>query len=340
MGRTEDQAVVAGWLQTNVWKVQEDFQRKVSKLDDMTPEQRSAFTKEHVLYAIGELTELIDQIHWKIHRRQEWRQPSRSNIAIDIVDCFKYMLNVCLAWDIDAEEFLRTYAEKSRVVEERWNQEFNKPYDQTKYRGIVAVDIDGVLADYAGGYMAWVEAQTGQTLPRPYPPGWDFYAWIAKHVGSVRSEELKHRYRETGGKLSLPVLPGACSMLQWLRDADLYIAIVSARPYREYRRIMADTLSWLDLNGLHYDRMVWEPMKAARIEKEWPEILCVFEDDLSQAASIAAKGFRVFMPNQTYNVQPASSVHERWFRYDTARWSDVVKPFVENLLAQPGRIHG
>jgi phosphoserine phosphatase len=92
------------------------------------------------------------------------------------------------------------------------------------------VDIDGVLADYAGGYMAWIEKESGIQLERPFPSGQDFYAWIAKQVGSVRSEELKHRYRETGGKLDLPVLPGACSMLKWLRSTGLYIAIVSARP--------------------------------------------------------------------------------------------------------------
>lgn len=320
------EAQVAAWLQEHLWDVQEKFQRKVSDLDHWTPEKKENWTKEQVLYAIGELTELIDQIHWKIHRRQEWRLPSRTNIAIDIVDCFKYLLNVCLAWDIKASDFLQNYEAKSRVVEERWNQEFVKPYDRSKFRGVVMVDIDGVLADYANGYLDWIR-QNGHLkywFGEMHDDWKSVYDLVVQVLGAPLANELKHRFREEGGKLHLPVLPGAGAMLQWLREQGLYVAIVSARPYRQYRRIMADTTSWLARNELAYDAIFWEPFKAVQIEKEWPDLVCAFEDDPGQAASIVAKGFRVLMPNQPYN-RPTGSV-EGWLRYDCADWDKVAVP--------------
>jgi NTP pyrophosphatase (non-canonical NTP hydrolase) len=74
--------------------------------------------KEHVLLLIKEVTEILDEINYKPHVHN--RKPvDKSQITEEIVDAFKYLLNLMLIMGIEPYEFERKYADKHRKVEQR-----------------------------------------------------------------------------------------------------------------------------------------------------------------------------------------------------------------------------
>jgi len=77
--------------------------------------------KEHVLLMIKEVTEILDEINYKPHIRN--RKPvSQDRITIELVDTFKFLLNLMIIMGIEPEEFEKKYTEKHQVVEQRINE--------------------------------------------------------------------------------------------------------------------------------------------------------------------------------------------------------------------------
>lgn len=313
-----------------IWERQRKFNQKLVDYDRLTDADRHSLTRDYCLSINEEVAELSRCIDWKTHRRHSNKGPSGSNILEEGIDVFKYIVSVCLVWGITPREFLEAFNRKSDVVEDVWRQEFERPFDPAKYKRIVAVDIDGVLADYYNGYLSWVEGKIFKPLQRG---AHDVFAIVSEAVGPERAAQIKHEYRESGGKLSLPVIQGAHEMLHWLRNEGLFIVLLSSRPFKQYRRIMADTVAWLKNNDLPYDTIVWDPAKSYRLSSEYPDLLFAIEDEPHNAYAILAKGFPVFMPYQPYNAHATDA--RNLYRYSPAMWNSVIPPVTRSLLSPP-----
>lgn len=74
--------------------------------------------KEHVLLLIKEVTEILDEINYKPHVHTR-KSVDKDRVTEEIVDAFKYLLNLMLIMNIEPYEFERKYAEKHRKVEQR-----------------------------------------------------------------------------------------------------------------------------------------------------------------------------------------------------------------------------
>lgn len=312
-----------------IWKRQAEFN---ANFHPPTPDQAQleSFTKDSVLSISSELTELINNITWKPHRNER-SQVIASNIREELIDIFKFWNGLCLAWGLSPEDFLNEWLRKTEVVEQRFKQEYRNPWDPSKYKFCGIVDIDGVLCDYAGGLTRFVKAKTGVEIP-PHDGQNDFYSHIAKYVGTEKAYELKHQFRETGEKLRLDPIPGAARMLRTMRMYRGYVLLLSARPYRKYKRIMADTLRWLSANGMTYHSIIWDEDKASRVVKEYPFASFIIEDDPNNARALAGKGFKVFLRNTSYNQ------HAKFDGLDVIRFTDYeeLDPWLEpKLIVDP-----
>jgi len=78
--------------------------------------------KEHVLLMIKEIVEILDEINYKPHRHQHVhnKKPlNKERITEEIVDAFKYLMNLMLIFGIEADEFEKKYIEKHQIVKQR-----------------------------------------------------------------------------------------------------------------------------------------------------------------------------------------------------------------------------
>lgn len=283
-----------------IWERQAKFQANFMDIASLTKAQREAHTKDFLLYVIEELLELARNMDWKTHRKIRHDQVATSNIREELIDIYKYWLSIALIWELTPEQFVAEFDRKSEVVEQRWAQEFSNPYDSGKYNGLIIVDIDGVLADYVTGFTDFVDQSTGLVMPRNVA-SYDLYGEFGIIVGHEKVYDLKHQFRESGLKAHLPVIDGARDFLHSMKLANRYILLMSARPYKKYKRIMADTMEWLKKNDLPFNAILWDENKEERVVKEYHFAEFVVEDHIGNAKAIASKGVRVYLRDTSYN---------------------------------------
>jgi dimeric dUTPase (all-alpha-NTP-PPase superfamily) len=263
--------------------------------DGLTDVEQEKMTKEYVLLTIDEMFELLREVNYKQHIMR--RKPLiRTNILEELVDAFKYLLSIALVYGFTPEEFVQAFFDKSDVVDRKWEEERVEWGDK-----LLAVDIDGVLADYVTGYsdylfsqnmiMGRLENQSSYNIAEAYG--------ISKDV----EEKAKRDFQESGGFRWLPVYSGAEATLKWARELGYKIALVSARPYLEMRRIHADTIFWLHNNNIPYDAIYWGKDKADIIFSNLYPIKPTWfiEDRDKHAIELANENIPVLLLDKPYN---------------------------------------
>lgn len=282
-----------------IWARQETFNKHFQNLGHLSQAEKESLTKDFILYIHGELTELVQNLSWKTHRR-EGSNIVRGNVIEEIIDIFKYWNGLALIWDLGPEEFLKAWERKTEVVEQKYEQEFMNPWDPKKYKYCAVVDIDGVLADYFKGVFGFIKEKTGHDIPM-ITTG-EFYAHVGKYIGHEKAYELKHVFRETGiESQGLEPIEGSLKFMNWLKEDGAYILLMTARPYKKYKRIMADTIGWLKRYGYPYHSILFDENKEDRIIKEYSFAKFVVEDTFANAVRIASKGIKVYLRNTSYN---------------------------------------
>ena len=101
---------------------QKDFQKHFFNPDSMTDEEKVRQTKENILSLHRELGEVLNEIPWKTHRANE-QSYDLGKIQEEIIDCFKFLLNVCIIWGMDDAKLYEVFMHKSKIVRERFEKE-------------------------------------------------------------------------------------------------------------------------------------------------------------------------------------------------------------------------
>lgn len=302
-----------------IWDRQRSFNKHFQNLGSLSEEEKIRLTKDFILYAKGELIELVENLNWKEHRRTG-EELKRSNIKIELVDIFKYWNGLALIWDLEPAEFVEAWTRKTEVVEQRYRQEFDLVWDPKKYSKCTVFDIDDTLADYWREFVLFIKARAGKKLRDP-KPGESVTDWAGRLLGYDLALKLKHEWREGGMYDYLPIIPGAADFVNKVYDANHYIIIMSARPYDQYERIMSDTIRWLKRNAIPYHTIVWGENKAEKIIKDFPYVDYVFEDDLVNAQRIAEKGKKVYLRRTPYNSDTVSIDATVWLFKDYSQFN-------------------
>lgn len=106
----------------NIIAEQKDFQRNFFNPDSMTEEEKIKYTKENILAMHRELGEVLNEIPWKIHRANS-KEYSVDHIQEELIDCYKFLLNVCIIWGMDADKLYDRFMDKSKIVRQRFEAE-------------------------------------------------------------------------------------------------------------------------------------------------------------------------------------------------------------------------
>lgn len=106
-----------------IFLVQKDFQKNFYIPSKMSVDEKVALSKEYILSAHKELSEILDELPWKTHRKYDSKNIDKDKLLLEIVDAVKFIMNLCIIWGIDWKEFLGAFMLKSLRVKRRFNEE-------------------------------------------------------------------------------------------------------------------------------------------------------------------------------------------------------------------------
>lgn len=283
-------------LLQNMWSNQKSFNQNFVDYESLTDKKKVEHTKEYALLMVDEMMELVRETNWKNHRKDKLNL-IQSNMKEEWIDVFKYWLSIGLIWGFSPEDMIEEYQRKSAVVEQRYKQEKQLDFDSAK---IVGVDIDGVLAAYPDHFIDFINKRAGTNYKTEELTQYNLYQAFDLPEDYMR--KLKDEFRQTGEKRNIPVIDGAREFLQNLKAQGYHVVLLSARPYKKYRRIFADTQEWLNKNGLVHDAILWDEDKCNRLIREFGEgNVKFFVEDHIKNANDVAKLTKVYLLNKKYN---------------------------------------
>ncbi|MFA5174615.1 MAG: dUTP diphosphatase [Candidatus Pacearchaeota archaeon] len=271
----------------DIFEEQKEFQRYFYDPDNLSIEDKIKFTKEYILSIHRELGEVLNTLPWKLHRKED-KPISEANLTEEIIDCFKFLLNLCIIWGIDDEKFITEFFRKTGVVKQRFQQEILNTIK--KNDKVCAIDLDDTLACTDEYFTKLYNEQKGTNYKNRDE--------IKEKEDTLVYENFKHWYRESGEKINIPLKKGAKELTDHLKKIGFKIVIISARPNDVYNRIFPDTLEWLNKNEIQYDALYFEKNKHLKILNQLPFLSFLIEDNAEYAKQIANLNYTVFLLNE------------------------------------------
>lgn len=172
-----------------------------------------------------------------------------------------------------------------------------------KVAPVVAIDIDGTLADYHSWFLKFAELYLGREMPDPQlnTNGIPLFKWMG--VSKAKYRECKLAYRQGGMKRSMPCYEGNAEEIRRMRRAGIEVWICTTRPFLRLDNIDPDTRHWLRRNGIQHDGVLYGEHKYQTLAKiVGKENVLFVVDDLPPMAEQANKaGIGAYLRDQPYN---------------------------------------
>lgn len=264
----------------HMWERQKLFNRNFIDFENLDFDKKQTMTKEYVLHMLSEANSLLDEVNWKLHHKKDI-PVNRRDLVYEVIDVWKYLLSICLVWDISPSEFCSAFDDKSALVEQRYLQEFS----QIENRKVVICDIDGVLSDYPESFLKYVEEEE-RLLHNDFHAtsectNLDLYQLLEGQVPSSLLKEYKHRYRSGGLIKQEKVNEDTREFLHRCKDKGYYLVLLTSRPFDTYKCLFVDTYSWLVDNGIEFDMLLHDSKKRDKVSKilETSDIEVIIDDD-------------------------------------------------------------
>jgi len=247
------------------------------------------WNKEYILSIIKEVTELLDEISWKMHVDKD-DEDVKDNFLEEAIDAMKYLLGMLYINGFTADDIYDKFIEKSAVVEAKYDQEkMIKKINTDKGHKLAFIDIDGVVGKFPESFLDFVYKNHNMMF--------DTHDELKKNLLESAYLKIKREYRLSGAKASIDMVEGAKEYLDWLNFHGYYVILITARPYKKYFRIYPDTLKWLKFNDINYDAIIWEQEKEKYIATKFTEFTNKFfiDDDIDNVKKMSTQGFDVYL---------------------------------------------
>jgi hypothetical protein len=186
-------------------------------------------------------------------------------------------------------------------------------------RPVVAVDIDGVLGDYHGHfikfleeYLDWRENVPFHSRSGMYDGSVQMSTWaMRRYQISYRDwQDIKLAYRQGAQKRSMPVYPCAKELLERLELAGAEVWLTTTRPYMRLDNIDPDTRFWLERHELPYHYMLYDERKYRELhDRVGDRVVGVLDDEVEQldwAAKLWGDDIPIMRKTPWNNASPAT----------------------------------
>lgn len=259
-----------------LWSVQFDQQQLWHNWANMTQAERDGLVKELLLHLHEEVAELQRGMNQSRYHLLKQRDPSTvSNLAEAGVDVFKLLVALLQLGGVSAEMFAAEFDHKTKRVAAQWAWERD---DLQANIEVLLCDIDGVIAKWLPAYHRWATV-------RGVKP---------------ELEDSKDAFHSSGGFREIEPDEEMVRLLNEWRNTvpsssvQRRLIMVTARPYKRFRRIFTDTVWWLKEHGLQFDHILFERDKAEAVRLVQPaRIIGHIEDRGKHALEVAATGVKV-----------------------------------------------
>jgi uncharacterized HAD superfamily protein len=272
-----------------MFEIQKDFNKELINIKSLKKKEES--TKEFVLAVINEANELLTEINWASWKTK--REIIEGNICEELIDIVKFALNIAIIWGIDEVKLFEEFERKSQVVVQRKKQNEELAQIKKMKKKVCAIDLDGVIVSWPNCFIDFVNKRLSKKFTNLYD--------MKKALPNKKYILMKHEYRISGIKQRVPCIQGSKAFIDNLRKLGYSIVILTARPYKQYFRIFADTKICLDNNGIKYEAILFDESKHIKIVKEFPKLRFMVEDSRNIANEVGAWGYKCFLIDNIYN---------------------------------------
>lgn len=287
---------------SEIFNNQKAFNLNFFMPEKLSDQEKQGWFTYYIMALNRELNELLDETNWKIHRKDKPMTFDRNRFKQEWVDIFKYWLCIGTLYGFTPDEFVFEYYRKSAIVRDRYEKETIASIKAAD-APIVGIDIDGVLADYVKGFVAFINKTLGTDYDYTQVKEYN----VPKSLGLSVNEGklLKDLYRRSGAKRTLPTMPGAAEFTKRLKSMGVNIILLTARPEDKYSSIYYDTLHWLRENDIEFDLLLFDKSKGERLDKVLGDErkLDFFVDDvLKNLEDVSKYTNQLFLVNKPYNI--------------------------------------
>jgi len=164
---------------------------------------------------------------------------------------------------------------------------------------VVAIDIDGTLADYHGSFVKFAVGWLGSKYNEPkgslaYDGSEPYWEWFTRTMNVDRTtfRAIKLAYRQGGQKRMMPIYRESKETIDAVRDMGAEIWLTTTRPWERFDRVDPDTRHWLAEHGIKFDGLIYDDAKmAALADRVDPESVVAVVDDLIEVLEDAHDHF-------------------------------------------------
>jgi FMN phosphatase YigB (HAD superfamily) len=179
---------------------------------------------------------------------------------------------------------------------------------------VVALDIDGTLAQYHAWFLQFAELYLGRPMPayEGMADAGETSLWRWMRVSKATYREVKLAYRQGGMKRSMPVYEGACELTRALRKHGAEVWICTTRPYLRLDNIDPDTRHWMRRNGIQFDGVLYGEHKYRTLAKiVGIERIVTVLDDLPELCGQAKRaGIKPMLIQRPHNMTDDSMQYQ------------------------------
>ena len=192
---------------------------------------------------------------------------------------------------------------------------------EAKLKPVIALDIDGTLADYHGHFVEFACKWMDVDLQR-----YQMYSGVtdlATYLGISKEQyrTIKLAYRQGGQKRwQPPLFPNPGMLVDRLIGLGFEVWIATTRPYNRFDSTDPDTRWWLDKHGVRFDGLIYDDDKmSVLVDRVGRQRISMVVDDLSVNLEHAAT-----LEVPAYQILTRYNAGARWHGPSVEGYQDII----------------
>jgi hypothetical protein len=199
---------------------------------------------------------------------------------------------------------------------------------------VVALDIDGTLADYHDHFLNFAVKWLGRGYKKPrgsqaYDGTESHREWFTRTMGVDKTtfRAIKLAFRQGGMKRTMPIYRESIDTVNAIRAAGAEVWLTTTRPWERFDRVDPDTRHWLDQHEIEFDGLIYDDAKmTALAERVDPERVVAVVDDLMEVLEEAGDLF----PNAVTILR--KTIHNRGVEWPHEGYMDSIQRWIEESI--------
>lgn len=161
---------------------------------------------------------------------------------------------------------------------------------QREIKPVVAIDIDGTLADYHERFINFAVDWLGHDYGKPrgqlaYDGTEPHREWFTRVMGVdvTTFRTIKLAFRQGGMKRNMPIYRESVHTVNHVRESGAEVWLTTTRPWERFDRVDPDTRHWLSEHKIEFDGLIYDDDKMqALAERVDPARVVAVVDDLPE----------------------------------------------------------